>query len=174
MKIIIIGCPGAGKSVLTKRLNTILNYPVMHLDKIYHTGGKSHITREELVNEVNRFTNKYENWIIDGNYISILEMRVKLADTIILLNIPSDICLKNVYEKEKECIKNGVNRDDMAGNFDVTVNEEFIIFIKNFGKETLTKIKNILGLYGEKNIIIVNSYSELDKFIDNFKLYDVI
>ncbi|WP_243122337.1 hypothetical protein [Clostridium septicum] len=53
------------------------------------------------MNEVNRFTNKYENWIIDGNYISILEMRVKLADTIILLNIPSDICLKNVYEKRK-------------------------------------------------------------------------
>lgn len=50
MKIIIIGCPESGNSVLTRRLNEFLNYPVMHLDKVYHTVGKSHITREELVN----------------------------------------------------------------------------------------------------------------------------
>lgn len=56
------------------------------------------------MNEINSFTNKYKNWIIDGNYISTLEMITKLADTIILLNIPSDICLKNVYDRENEYI----------------------------------------------------------------------
>ena len=87
MKIIIIGCPGAGKSVLTKRINDFLCYPVLHLDKIYHTGGKSHIIRDELVARVSDFASIHEKWIIDGNYISTLEMRAKLADTIIVLGI---------------------------------------------------------------------------------------
>ena len=52
MKIIIIGCPGAGKSVLTRRINEFLGYPVMHLDKVYHTGGKSNITREEFIDSI--------------------------------------------------------------------------------------------------------------------------
>ena len=49
MKIIVIGCPGAGKSTLTKRINELLCYPVMHLDKIYHLEDKTHITREDLI-----------------------------------------------------------------------------------------------------------------------------
>ena len=49
MKMIIIGCPEAGKSVLTKRINEFMDYPVMHLDKVHHTGGKSHKTREEVL-----------------------------------------------------------------------------------------------------------------------------
>ena len=61
MKIIIIGCPGAGKSMLTKRINEFLRYPVMHLDKVYHTGGKAHITREELTNKINTQFEKIAN-----------------------------------------------------------------------------------------------------------------
>lgn len=53
MKIIVIGCPGSGKSVLVKRLNEILNLPVLHLDKIYHTSRKTHLSREMLVKKVN-------------------------------------------------------------------------------------------------------------------------
>lgn len=174
MKIIIIGCAGAGKSVLTRRLKEFLNYPVMHLDKVYHTIGKAHITREELVKEINKFANTYANWIIDGNYISTLEMRVKLADTIILLNIPSDICLKNVYDREKEYIKNRVNRADMAKGFDGTVDKEFVSFIKNFEKDTLVKIENILEAYNDKNMKIINNYNELNEFVENFKRYNTI
>lgn len=160
MKIIIIGCPGAGKSVLTKRINEVLCYPVMHLDKVYHTGGKSHITREELIRKVNDFANTYDEWIIDGNYISTLEVRVQLADTIILLNIPSEICLINAYNREEEYVKQGKNKEDMAEGFDGTITEEFVNFIKNFPKDTMPKIKDILKHYKEKDINIISNYEE--------------
>lgn len=169
MKIIIIGCSGAGKSVLTKRINGFLGYPVMHLDKVYHTGGKSHITREELVTKVNDFTNRYNKWIIDGNYISTLDMRVKLADTIIVLNIPSEICLANVYKRAEENIKQGTNRDDMAEGFDETITEEFINFIENFEKDTMPRIKEILKNYCDKNVKILNNFKEVEEFIDSLK-----
>ncbi len=169
MKIIIIGCPGAGKSVLTMRINELLFYPVMHLDKVYHTSGKLHITREKLVTEINNFANRYDKWIIDGNYISTLEMRVQLADTIIVLNISSAICLINAYSRAEEYIKQGTNRDDMAEGFDETITEEFASFIENFEKDTMPKIKEILRNYRDKNVKIINNYRELEEFIDYLK-----
>lgn len=165
MRIIIIGCPGAGKSVLTRRINEFLSYPVMHLDKVYHTGGKSHITREELIKKVEEFANSHERWIIDGNYVSTLEMRTQLADTIVVLNIPSETCLENAYSREAHCINQGTNREDMAEGFDGTMTEEFVTSIKNFEKDTLPRIKEVLKKYKEKNVVFINNYIELEDFV---------
>lgn len=165
MKIIIVGCPGAGKSVLTRRINEFLSYPVMHLDKVYHTGGKSHITREELIKKVEEFANSHERWIIDGNYVSTLEMRTQLADTIVVLKIPSETCLENAYSREKDYINKGTNREDMAEGFDGTMTEEFVTSIKNFEKDTLPRINEVLKKYKEKNVVFINNYIELEGFV---------
>jgi adenylate kinase family enzyme len=171
MKIIVIGCPGAGKSVLTRRINDFLCYPVLHLDKIYHIGGKSHISRDELVAKVSDFACTHEKWIIDGNYISTLEMRVKLADTIIVLNIPSEVCVANACKRAEENIKQGINSDDMAEGFDYTVTEEFINFIKSFEKDTLPRIKSILKNFPDKNIKILSNYREVEEFVDDLRKF---
>lgn len=173
MKIIIIGCPGAGKSSLTRRINEFLCYPVMHLDKVYHLGGKAHITREELIKKVTEFAQTHHDWIIDGNYISTLEMRVNLADTIILLNISSEICLSNARNREAEYIKTGINNDDMAEKFDGIMTEGFIESIKNFEKDTIPKINEILREYKHKNIKIANNYGELEEVINYLKIQDM-
>jgi adenylate kinase family enzyme len=169
MKFIIIGSPGAGKSVLTRRINEFLGYPVMHLDKVYHTGSKTHITRDELIKKVNDFANTHDKWIIDGNYISSLDMRIRLADTIVLLNIPTDVCLSNAYKRAEESINQGRNREDMAEGFDYTLTEDFVNFIKNFQVDVLPIIKEILKRYCDKKIKIINSYTELEEFITSLK-----
>lgn len=173
MKIIIIGCPGAGKSSLTRRINEFLCYPVMHLDKVYHLGNKAHITREDIIKKVTNFANTHHDWIIDGNYISTLEMRADLADTIVFLNIPSKICLTNARNREAEYIKTGVNKDDIAENFDGIMTAEFVEYIKNFEKDTMPKIKEILKEYSYKNVKIINNYTELEDVIDYFKIQDM-
>ncbi|MCB9821876.1 hypothetical protein H6801_00670 [Candidatus Nomurabacteria bacterium] len=35
-KILIIGCPGTGKSTLARKLGDITKLPVIHLDKFWH------------------------------------------------------------------------------------------------------------------------------------------
>ena len=35
-KILVIGCPGSGKSTLSRRLKSKLSLPLIHLDKYYH------------------------------------------------------------------------------------------------------------------------------------------
>ena len=48
MKIIVIGCPGAGKSTFSQRLSNIWNLPLYHLDMLYHNSDGTHISKEEL------------------------------------------------------------------------------------------------------------------------------
>ena len=48
MKIIVIGCPGSGKSTFSKKLNKVLNIPLFHLDMLYHNADGTHISKEEL------------------------------------------------------------------------------------------------------------------------------
>lgn len=166
MKIIVIGSPGSGKSTIAKKIAKVLKYPIMHLDKIYHTGGKGHITREELCSKVESFASSNNDWIIDGNYISTIERRIQLADTIILFDIPSDICVENAYKREMESKKGTICREDMADGFDETVTDEFIEFIKNFKTESYPKIEKILSKHNDKKIITIKDYIEINDCIN--------
>ena len=47
-KMCIFGCPGSGKSTLSKHLSSILNLNVYHLDNIYWKPNWVNISREEF------------------------------------------------------------------------------------------------------------------------------
>lgn len=170
MKIIVIGSPGSGKSVFTRKLKQVLKYPVLHLDSIYHKGGKSHISSSELLEKINDFSNANANWIIDGNYISTMETRVELADTIFLLNIPVNKCLENIYNRANDSLVHGIKRDDMADGFDETLTDDFVDFVRNFKNETFPKIEFILKKYNEKHVKTFDSYKQIDDYIESLKV----
>ena len=150
-KIIIIGCPGSGKSTLAVKLKEKLNVPVLHLDSIYHIDNAMHITREQLTTRVAAFAGASDSWIIDGNYISTLEQRIMLADTIIWLNIDTSICLANVIARTRQ--PRGV---DMAAGFDNTrLDDEFLQKIKDFNANTMPKMQNL--------------YQQIENFLQNIK-----
>lgn len=150
-------------------MNEIFDYPIMHLDRVYHTGEKSHISREALVEKVYEFADTHEKWIIDGNYIATLDMRVQLANTIIVLDIPSKTCLENACRRSEESLKVGNQRADMAEGFDYRMTEEFGNFIRNFQTDTLPQIKEILRKYNDKTIRILSSYEEVDQLLNKLK-----
>lgn len=74
-KIIVIGCPGSGKTTFAKKLGKAMGLPIYHLDAIWHKPDKTHIPREEFdLRQEEIFAT--EAWIIDGNYRRTVEMRV--------------------------------------------------------------------------------------------------
>ena len=66
-RIIIIGCGGAGKSTLARKLGEVLDLPVVHLDKLFWKPGWVETSREEfdalLAMELAK-----DKWIMDGNF----------------------------------------------------------------------------------------------------------
>ena len=162
-KIIVIGCPGSGKSTMTFKMEEMLKYPVLHLDKIYHIDNNNHISRAELVEKVNEFANSNQSWIIDGNYISTLEQRVNLEDTIILLDFDTEVCIQNAINRSKKS-----RTSDMADGFDNSkLQDEFIEFIENFKDSTLPRIMELLEENkNSKKIVILRNYAEIDKFLE--------
>lgn len=164
-KIIVIGCPGSGKSTTTFKLQEKLQCPVLHLDKIYHIDNERHISRDELMKQVEEFANAHDHWIIDGNYISSVEQRVKMADTVILLDIDANTCIENAIARTKKD-----RSADMAEGFDNTkIQDGFLEYIASFKKDSLPRIMEVLSGYkDEKTIIILKNYDEIENFLKDF------
>lgn len=77
-KVIVIGCPGAGKSTFARKLRDFIGLPLYYLDMLWHRPDKTNISREEFDIRLKEIL-ETEKWIIDGNYGRTLETRKKIA-----------------------------------------------------------------------------------------------
>lgn len=162
MKIIVIGCPGSGKSTFSKKLSKILNLPIHHLDILYHNSDGTHISKEELEEKLKTIFKENNNWIIDGNYQRTLEMRMKECDTIILLDYPIEVCLAGAEARI------GTQREDLPF-IEEKLDESFKQSIIDFSREKLPQIYELLEKYKKtKNIIIFKSREEADSYIQSY------
>ena len=97
-KIIVIGCPGSGKSTFSRALHKITGIPLFHLDMMYWNSDKTAVEKSVFRERLLKTIQKNE-WIIDGNYGSTMELRIQACDTIIFLDYPSDVCLNGIKER---------------------------------------------------------------------------
>ena len=164
-KVIVIGCPGSGKSVFSKKLNKITGIPVFHLDMMFWNADGTTVERDIFHGKLSEVL-KADEWIIDGNYISTMEQRIKLADTIILLDLDTNLCVENALARSKK-----ERQSDMAAGFDVSkISQEFLDYIAKFKESTLPRIMAYYETYkNEKEFIILKSYKEIDEFYDGLK-----
>lgn len=156
-RVIIIGCPGSGKSTFGKKLNKVTGLPLYHLDMMYWNKNKTTVGKEIFLDRLQNVLSSYE-WIIDGNYGSTMEMRLKECDTVFFLDYPTDICLEGIRERR------GKPRSDMPWFETDAVDEEFISFIENFNNESRPQIMELLEKYSDKDIIVFHSREESEQY----------
>lgn len=162
-KIMVIGCPGSGKSTFSRTLHKITDIPLFHLDMMYWNADRTtvdkSIFRERLINTIQK-----DEWIIDGNYGSTIELRLQACDTVIFLDYPLDICLSGIRERK------GKARTDMPWieNEDEE-DAEFIEFIKNYNFQSRPKVMELLDKYPHKDIYIFKNRNEADEFLNKIQ-----
>lgn len=162
LKVIVIGSPGAGKSVFSQKLKNIIDLPLYHLDMLYHKKDGTHISKEELEEKLKSIF-KEEKWIIDGNYQRTLELRLKECDTVFLLDFPLEDCLFGAESRI------GVKREDLPW-IEENLNEEFRQVIIDFPKKKLPQIYELIEKYKmNKKIIVFKTREEADNYLEMLK-----
>lgn len=157
-KIIVIGCPGSGKSRLSRKLCAKLGMPLCHLDMLYWNSDRTTVEKKVFLERLSAVFEK-DKWIVDGNYMSTMEQRLDKCDTVIFLDFSTDDCILGVKERM------GKPRDDMPW-IETEEDREFIEFIRSFNDIQRPVIVDLLERYGDKNIVIFKSREEVDKFLE--------
>ena len=158
-KVIVIGCPGSGKTTFAEKLNKCTGLPLYYLDAIWHKPDKTHISRDEFDERIRDIFNTSE-WIIDGNYNRTIEMRIQQCDTVFLFDLPTDVCLQGAKERL------GKGRYDLPW-IEKESDPEFEGFIKEFAEKSLPKIYSLIEKYkAEKDIVIFKSREDADDYIN--------
>ena len=158
-KIMVIGCPGSGKSTFSRALHEKTGIPIFHLDMMYWNPDRTTVDKTVFCRQLSEVVKKNE-WIIDGNYKSTIELRMQFCDTVIFLDYPVDICLNGVKERR------GKKRSDMPWVEEDEEDPAFIEFIKNYNAQCKPKIAELIGKYSDKEIYVFSDRKEADAFLN--------
>ena len=161
-KVIVIGCPGSGKSTVSRVLHNKTGIPLYHLDMMYWNADKTTVEKSVFLERLSDVLEKYE-WIIDGNYGSTMELRMAACDTVIFLDYPLEVCLDGIKERR------GKPRSDMPW-IETEEDAEFIEFIKNYNEQQKPKVMELLEKYSDKNIVVLESREQADAFLNGENL----
>ena len=153
-KIIIIGCPGAGKSTFARKLHEKTGLPLHYLDMVWHKSDKTTVSRAEFDSALAEII-KTDRWIID-------EKRLMYCDKVFLFDLPVEVCLKGAEARI------GTKRADMPW-VEQEFDPEFKSWIENFKTAELPHVYSFLERYKDKDITVFHSREEADIFILNYK-----
>lgn len=157
-KVIIIGCPGSGKSTFGRKLKSITDLPLYHLDMMYWNKDKTTVSKEIFIERLKKTMNN-SKWIIDGNYGSSMEMRLKECDTVFFLDYSTEVCIEGIETRK------GKPRSDMPWIENDNTDDDFISFINNYNSESRPEVIKLLAKYSSKNIIVFHSREESEKYL---------
>ena len=163
-KVIVIGCPGSGKTTFAVKLKEKTGLPLYHLDAIWHKPDKTYVAREEYDAHLGEILSQ-DAWIIDGNYSRTLERRMAVCDTVFLFDLPVEVCLAGAISRI------GKKRCEMPW-IETELDPEFEQQIRDFPSKDLPTVYALIEKYGDKKVFIFKSRAEADAFLKE-KKYDI-
>jgi len=159
-KIIVIGCPGSGKTTFAEKLNKLTGIPLYYLDAIWHKPDKTHIDRESFDRRISEIFDTPQ-WIIDGNYNRTIELRLNKCDTVFLFDLPTEVCIQGATERL------GKDRYDLPW-IDTELSPSLRRSIEDFPRSSLPKIYELLEEYKHnREIIVFRSRQDADGYLQS-------
>lgn len=160
-RVMIIGCPGSGKSTFARKLHALTHLPLYHLDLLYWNADKTPVAPAIFQQRLNDMVNQ-KSWIIDGNYHDTLQIRIEACDSICFLDYPTPLCLAGALARR------GTARPDMPWiEPSDYIDEEFIQFIKDFPYRERPRILSALNEHPEKAVHRFVTREQSDMFLQS-------
>lgn len=166
-RVMIIGCCGAGKSTLSKKLSELTGLETIHLDQHYWKPNWVETNAEEWNTIVQKLAAR-PSWIIDGNYGGTMDLRIEKADTIIYLDYSTVKCLWRIT---KRIVKyKGRERPDMPTGCKERFDLEFYHYVATYNLLRRKKLHQLVNrVKGEKQVFIFRNDGEVDDFLEGLK-----
>jgi adenylate kinase family enzyme len=160
-RIIVVGCPGSGKSVFSRKLHEMTGLPLFHLDNLWWKPDRSHISREEFDRKLEEILQK-DRWIIDGDYSRTYETRFKACDTVIFLDCSKEECMNGIRKRL------GTIRSDIPWT-EQEPDPELEKLVENYGTDNRPTVLSLLEKYPEKDRFVFQTRHEADEWLNGLQ-----
>ncbi len=160
-KIIVIGCPGSGKSTFSKKMHDITGIPLFSLDNVWWRADRTHISRDEFDKKLEKILQKPE-WIIDGDYGRTYEVRIRACDVIVFLDFEEDECMTGITERI------GKKRYDMPWT-EQSLDPELIELVKKYKEKNRPVLFLLFEKYKEKRLLIFKNRGQVNDWFEKWK-----
>ena len=156
-KIIVIGCPGSGKSTFSRAMHEKTRIPLYCLDMMYWNADKTTVGRAVFRARLAEVLTR-DSYIIDGNYRSTMEIRIANCDTVFFLDYDLETCLSGILSRR------GKVREDMPW-IETEEDPEFMQTVKAYIPEQRPWVLELLEKYKDKNIVVFKSREEAEEYL---------
>ncbi len=149
-RVAIIGCGGSGKTFLARQLARELRAPLTHLDGLYYDRAWNPSSMEAFAAAQRELVAR-PRWVIEGNYVSTLPIRLAAADTVILLDLPARTCVRGVLGRQ---VRYGGGQHRSAGVYN-RMTWPFLRYIWGFRSTMLPRVHQLISEHAPRAQIIV-------------------
>lgn len=148
------------------KLQSIIKVPMVHLDQLYWKENwrkpSDEAWHSALTNAV-----RTEQWILDGNYSSTLEMRLEKADTVFYLDYATLLCFGRVVKRTLRNYRK--ERIDMAMGCPERWDLDFLHYVLTYRMTRRNKMLAKLDAFNtfDRKIHIFRNDQEATMFLKN-------
>ena len=153
-RVMVLGAPGSGKSTLARRIGAMLDIRVFHLDRFYHRAGWRPPPPGEFAADVAKIA-ALPTWIIDGNYPGTANLRRRVADTIVYLDVPRGRAFARVVRRT--VIGWGRQRSDSADGCPERLDRDFLRYVWNWERDSAPQVRAMLEGFAGRTIILASA-----------------
>lgn len=166
-KVLVVGSPGSGKSTFARALHEKTGLPLYYLDMLWHL--PDHTVVADDVFDVRLGDILVQpRWIIDGNYMRTLRVRLAQAETVFWFDLPVETCLDGIRARI------GTVRPDMPWEPELFLDPEFEQYVRDFPQERRPLLADLLSAAARrgKQLIVFTSRGQAHRFLDSLPKRD--